>query len=156
MPKTTSLRVEFVDSFPDQLADSTLYVSIMFATAAHQCCCGCGLQVITPFSPADWRLIFEGKFVSLEPSIGNWSFPCKSHYWITRNTVDWAKPYSKQQIQATRELDARVKDEYLATVRSANTASPAPVIPVPHTPPPSNTSVDSWWFKFKRWWHGNV
>ncbi len=79
--RATSVRHKFVDVVPGQLERETLYVSIPFATAAHLCLCGCGHEVVTPLSPTDWRLIFDGATVSLEPSIGNWSYPCQSHYW---------------------------------------------------------------------------
>ncbi|MFC4855982.1 DUF6527 family protein [Actinophytocola glycyrrhizae] len=29
----------------------------------------------------DQRRDFNGETVSLSPSIGNWSFPCRSHYY---------------------------------------------------------------------------
>jgi hypothetical protein len=34
-------------------------------------------------------MVFDGKTISLDPSIGNWSFPCQSHYWITSSEVRW-------------------------------------------------------------------
>jgi hypothetical protein len=47
-----------------------------------KCCCGCGHEVVTPFSPTDWKLTFDCVSVSLYPSIGNWSPPCRAHYFI--------------------------------------------------------------------------
>jgi hypothetical protein len=85
--KQAALTHEFVDYMPDVPQEGTLYISIRFATAIHKCCCGCGNEVVTPLSPTDWKLIFDGDTVSLDPSIGNWSFPCQSHYWIRRNNV---------------------------------------------------------------------
>jgi hypothetical protein len=79
-----SIRHEFVDLIPDALEDGVLYVSVQYATALHLCCCGCGSEVVTPLSPTDWSLTFDGDTVSLRPSIGNYSFPCRSHYFITR------------------------------------------------------------------------
>ena len=38
-----------------------------------RCCCGCGEEVVTPFSPAQWQMSFDGEAVSLHPSIGNWN-----------------------------------------------------------------------------------
>jgi hypothetical protein len=81
---------EFVEHIPDEVATGILYVSIPFATAIHLCCCGCGEEVVTPLSPTDWSLTFDGVSVSLHPSIGNWSFACQSHYWIKRNEGAWA------------------------------------------------------------------
>lgn len=105
----TGLRHEFVEFIPDELASNTIYISISFATVAHRCCCGCGNEVVTPLSPLDWQLTFDGETVSLYPSIGNWSFPCRSHYWIVRNGIRWAEQWSDDQIAACRAVDAAVK-----------------------------------------------
>jgi hypothetical protein len=61
-----------------------LYVSPGYATVTHLCCCGCGAEVVTPLSPTDWKLTFDGVAISLSPSVGNWSLPCRSHYFIDR------------------------------------------------------------------------
>ncbi|MFS2135764.1 DUF6527 family protein [Duganella sp. Dugasp56] len=42
---------------------------------------------MTPFTPADSRMTFDGKFISLNPSVGNWNQKCRSHYVIQRNLV---------------------------------------------------------------------
>ena len=82
MTRVQILTHEFVEYIPRELKDGVVYVSIPFATVIHKCCCGCGQQVVTPLSPSQWTLSFDGKSISLHPSIGNWNFPCKSHYWI--------------------------------------------------------------------------
>lgn len=79
------MKHEFVKSVPKNPEKGVIYVSIDYATVIHQCCCGCGREVVTPLSPTDWQLSFDGQTVSLDPSIGNWSFPCQSHYWIRNN-----------------------------------------------------------------------
>jgi uncharacterized protein DUF6527 len=112
MQREITLKHEFVEYIPDDLKEGTVYVSIAFATVAHRCCCGCGNQVITPLSPTDWEITFDGKFISLYPSIGNWGFPCQSHYWIKRNRVKWAPRWSKKQIEAGRLNDRIVKERY--------------------------------------------
>ncbi len=71
MKRETALTHEFVEYIPEHLKDGTVYVSIPFATAAHKCCCGCGKEVVTPLTPTDWQLTFDGETISLEPSIGN-------------------------------------------------------------------------------------
>src|SRR5690349_19915976 len=100
MKKLLLLAPEFVEFIPDVPEDGRLYVSIPYTTVVHKCCCGCGREVVTPLSPTDWTLIFDGKTISLDPSIGNWGFSCRSHYWIRRNEVKWAEPWSPQQIKA--------------------------------------------------------
>lgn len=110
--KQTVLKHEFIDHFPDNPAEGTVYISIPFATALHQCCCGCGNKVITPLAPTAWTLAFDGRTISLHPSVGNWSFPCQSHYWITNNRVDWARPWSREQVEAGRAKDRKQKERY--------------------------------------------
>jgi hypothetical protein len=104
-----SLRHEFVEFIPDQLEEGVLYVSIEHATAAHKCACGCRNEVFTPLSRTDWKLIFDGETVSLNPSIGNWSFDCQSHYWIEEGRVRWAPRWSRDKIEDGRELDRLAK-----------------------------------------------
>lgn len=112
MKEKVLLSHKFVEFIPRELEANTIYVSISYATAIHNCCCGCGNRVVTPLSPADWKLIFDGRSISLEPSIGNWSFPCQSHYWIRNNNVIWAHQYSEDQIRAVREKDAQATMKY--------------------------------------------
>ncbi len=92
-----------MEYIPEILKERTIYISVTYATAAHKCCCGCGKEVVTPLSPTDWKLIFDGESVSLHPSIGNWSFACRSHYWITRNAVKWAEQWSDEDIRGPGE-----------------------------------------------------
>jgi hypothetical protein len=98
---------KFVEFIPDTLDDGILYVSIAFGTVAHRCCCGCKREVVTPLTPTDWKLTFDGETVSLRPSIGNWNFPCRSHYWITKNRIEWAPSYGHE---ASRIDDVNAND----------------------------------------------
>ena len=84
-----SLEYEFVTHIPDTLVEGVVYVSIPYTTVLHLCCCGCGEEVVTPLRPTDWNLTFDGETISLCPSVGNWRFACRSHYWIRRNEVIW-------------------------------------------------------------------
>lgn len=99
------MRHEFVEHMPDQLEADVLYVSIQYDLAMHRCFCGCGQEVVTPLSPAEWSLGYNGRSVSLHPSIGNWSFPCKSHYWIKDGKVVWDGRFSDEKIAMVREND---------------------------------------------------
>src|ERR1017187_7219562 len=103
---------EFVEFIPDVVKEGTLYVSMEYATVVHKCCCGCGKEVVTPLSPTDWKLIFNGKTISLDPSIGNWGFECQSHYWIRNNRVRWAAQRSPEEIAAGRAHERSAKDKY--------------------------------------------
>ncbi len=112
MKRETVLKYEFVEFVPETLKDGVVYVSITYATAVHKCCCGCGSEVVTPISPADWQLTFDGDSISLYPSIGNWGFHCRSHYWIRRNRVVWAPQWSQEEIKAGRAEDWLAQKEY--------------------------------------------
>ena len=112
MRNNSVLTHEFVEYIPDTLDDGRLYVSIRFATVAHKCCCGCGIEVVTPLSPTDWKLTFDGKSISLYPSVGNWGLDCQSHYWITSNRVRWARTWSQPEIEAGRANDRSVRESY--------------------------------------------
>ena len=45
--------------------------------------------------------------MSLVPSIGNWSLPCQSHYWITDNRVRFAPVMSPAMIVGVKARDRR-------------------------------------------------
>ena len=102
----------FVEIIPDAVEDGVLYISLKYCTAIHKCACGCGNEVVTPISPTDWKLIFDGKTVSLSPSIGNWNFNCQSHYWIKRNEIVYAREWDKEEIQFGRTNDEKRKAKY--------------------------------------------
>ena len=112
MKNKMNFTYKIVEYIPDVLDDWTIYVSMNFATVTHKCCCGCGNEVVTPLSPTDWKLIFDGQSISLYPSIGNWNFPCKSHYWINNNKVVWASQWSQEKIIVQRNADFKAKKKY--------------------------------------------
>lgn len=107
-----TLQHKFVELVPDVLEDGILYISIEYCSAIHKCVCGCGNEVVTPLSPNDWQLTFDGKTVSLYPSIGNWNFECKSHYWIIHNKVKFARKWSDSEIQFSRDKDVAKSAKY--------------------------------------------
>lgn len=112
MTAVNFLRPAFADSFPAAMEPGTLYVSIQYRTCGHLCCCGCGQEVITPLSPAQWSFTYDGENVSLAPSVGNWALPCQSHYWICKGKVRWSRPYSPAEIADNRERDRREFDQH--------------------------------------------
>ncbi len=121
--RRTSIDHEFVEFIPSELKEGVLYVSVQYATAVHKCACGCGNKVVTPISPADWQLLFDGDSVSLMPSIGNWEFPCRSHYWIKSDTVRWAKAWTPEEVAAGRQREARDYERYFASRRAASNST---------------------------------
>lgn len=106
------IKHEFVRYIPEVIENGTLYVSIEFGTAVHKCMCGCGNEVVTPLSPTDWELIYNGETVSLYPSIGNWGFKCESHYWVTRGKVKFVEKWTQKRINNNRERDRITKNKF--------------------------------------------
>lgn len=100
-----SLIPQIVELVPKPLLYGYLYISPKYKSAVHLCCCGCGEKVVTPLSPAEWCLSWKDIKASLHPSIGNWSMPCQSHYFIRNNRVVWAGQMSKQQIRVVHARD---------------------------------------------------
>lgn len=107
--KTRILQPSFVKFIPESLEDGIIYISIDYCTAIHNCVCGCGNKVVTPFTPTDWELSFNGETVTLSPSIGNWSFDCQSHYWIKRGKIQWAGKWSQDEVEAGKRKDQITK-----------------------------------------------
>ena len=104
--RASQIRPRFVDFIPDRLEEGVLYISERYRTCSHLCCCGCGEEVVTPLSPAEWSVRREGDTVSLWPSVGNWDYRCRSHYVIRRNKVLWAGQMTGRQIERVRARDA--------------------------------------------------
>lgn len=107
-----TIQYKFVEFIPDIIEEKILYISVEYCTAIHKCVCGCGNEVVTPISPTDWELHFDGKTVSLSPSIGNWSFECKSHYFITRNKICHARRWEDWEISEGRKDDKKKKKKF--------------------------------------------
>ena len=131
-----ALTHKFVEFIPTYLDEGTIYVSLDYATVAHKCCCGCGNEVVTPLSPTDWRLTFDGQSISLWPSIGNWNFTCQSHYWIKHNRVEWARRWSQDEIDEGRTRDSLTKESYYKNTAYETTQTNA---------------KQSYWNRLKEW-----
>ena len=110
MKPYVKIKHEFVEFVPKERHDGILYISIPYATAVHNCFCGCGLKVVTPISPVGWKLTFDGETATLFPSIGNWSFPCRSHYFVRHDTVVWDGEMSLEEIEWGRARDRRARE----------------------------------------------
>ena len=112
-----TIKHKFVKFIPKIIKDGILYISVPYATATHKCACGCGEIVVTPIRPTDWNLIWNGITVSISPSIGNWSLPCKSHYFIEENKIIWAKKWSFSKIKLNRKKDKIKKKKYFKKLK---------------------------------------
>lgn len=144
---------EFVETFPTPMRAGVLYVSIPYRTTGHLCCCGCGEEVIAPLAPAQWAITFDGDTVSLNPSIGNWSLPCKSHYVIRRNEVLARRQFSQTEIAENRADDRAALAHYDALSSDA-AATPNPGVEPTATPTtdaePEPNRRPRWWSRIGR------
>ena len=83
--------VKLVRRVPEELEKGSLYVCFECNVVVHKCACGCGEKVVLPIAPDFWSVKYDGEHISMNPSIGNFQFPCRSHYWIRENKVIWAE-----------------------------------------------------------------
>lgn len=127
--KAKGLTPVFTEYIPSHLEQETLYISMEYDTAVHLCACGCGARTVTPFGAHDWSLTYDGT-VSLRPSVGNGQQPCRSHYYIKGNRIDWLPPISAAATNA-----ATIRD------RAAHTQP---------TATPNRSTRTSWW---RRLWN---
>jgi hypothetical protein len=81
--------------------------------------------VITPLSPTDWKVIYDGKSVSLRPSVGSWNLRCRSHYVIDGNIAKWADSWSPEQVAEERERDHAAKALYYGRPAAPQGAAPS-------------------------------
>ena len=105
---------EFVEYMPEEITGGILYISIPFGTMIHKCGCGCGKEVVTPLGPAEWKFTYNGKTISVHPSVGNWSLPCRSHYWIDRSLVRWARSLTMEEVLESRAKIKEYRRQYYA------------------------------------------
>lgn len=142
MKAEITARQEFVEYIPGTLDNGVVYVSIPFNTVMHKCFCGCGQEVVTPLSPTDWKLTYDGQTISLDPSIGNWNFPCQSHYFIRKSKVIWAPKWTQEQIDAGRTSDAIEKQRNFDAPQASLADN------IVSLPPKSKECL---WVRLKRW-----
>lgn len=133
----TTISHEFVDVIPDHLDEGVLYVCIPYATTVHKCFCGCGHEVVAPLAPRQWSLTFDGETISMTPSIGNWSFLCRSHYWIRAGEVHKARTFTNTEIAALRAYD----HEHLLRHYESRPAGKSKAI----------QPAKSWWTRLASW-----
>ncbi len=96
--KKFKLTHKFVEFMPESLDEGILYISPRFNIISHLCCCGCGNEVVLNLSPGEegWKFTYDGKNLTVYPSIGNYNLKCQSHYFITNNVVEWIPKWDKK------------------------------------------------------------
>lgn len=92
--KQVEIEPVFIDGYMpafETMEENKIYISEEYGTSIHRCLCGCGEKTVLPLNPVSgWNLIkHEGGKVSFTPSVGNFQFPCKSHYIITKNKANF-------------------------------------------------------------------
>ena len=60
--------------------------------------------------------------ITLAPSVGNWSLPCKSHYLIRQGRVVWARDMTRDEIERGRLRDKRLRDAHFDQVNAQKEA----------------------------------
>ena len=93
--KIYEMKKEFVHRVPAELEEGILYVCLDCDVVGHKCACGCGEKVVLPLSPEHWKLTYDGE-VTLSPSIGNYQYECKSHYFIRNGNVVWVESFKEE------------------------------------------------------------
>ena len=110
--RTDTFSPAVVEFIPLALEPHIFYISEVYSTTAHLCACGCGTKVFLPLSPAEWRVRYDEDAVTVRPSVGNWDFPCRSHYFITEGAVEWANAWDHNRVEAARRRDEHDLDAY--------------------------------------------
>lgn len=144
--KQSQFKLVLVNSIPERLHVGMLYVTKDMDVAGHLCACGCGREVITPLSPTDWSLTVDRRVATLEPSIGNWAFPCRSHYFILGGKVVWAENMSAKAIAQGRQRNKVRKRIFYRTLNDPPPVAQESVTKV------QLTKWQSFTQRFAAWW----
>lgn len=131
-------RHQIVEFIPEHLEEGILYVSYRYKTVVHKCACGCGEEVVTPLGPTDWSIHIEKGAATLYPSVGNWSFACRSHYFIRNGRIVWAGQMSRREIERGRAFDRKVRELYIREVNREKA--------------PTRNLLHKAWMALKGWW----
>ncbi len=98
------IKTEFVNEFHnlETVDDLVIYISIKNRAVMHKCPCGCGETVYMILGKDDWCLIYDGT-LSLTPSVGNFYFECKSHYFIVDDSIFPADRHTRKLLRKTKK-----------------------------------------------------
>jgi hypothetical protein len=95
---------------------------------------------VTPLSPAQWRITFNGEAVSLYPSVGNWNLPCRSHYILKDGEVLEANIWTDEQVAYGQARDKRERETYYNSQIPRSTKAPSDV----------QEAAPGWWARLVR------
>lgn len=151
--KRLTIAPAYVSLVPERLSDGILYICERYGVAAHKCCCGCGEDVVTPLTPADWSITNASGSVTMHPSIGNWGMACQSHYWIRRNRIMWARAMSPNEIGRVRARDRIDKQAYVARVNLSKQRPGESAHSPKHQGAVAGPLLCRMWITVITWWH---
>ena len=117
--RINTIQPEFVELMPSPLQPGILYISQKYRTASHLCACGCGERVVTPLSQSRWKVVCNSSGVSLYPSIGNWNYACRSHYWILHSKIEWSGQLSARRVSRIQRRDRKDRESEIETINRA-------------------------------------
>lgn len=103
MSKVRQITYVFADSAPATLELGVMYISTKYRAIVHLCLCGCGEKVLLNLDPKGWSFTFDGRSISIHDSVGNVALPCRSHYIVRKNHVQWLPPLLKVDPHAALE-----------------------------------------------------
>lgn len=87
--KQVEISYKKVDLIPEQMEQGVIYISDKYGVANHLCLCGCGKQTVMPLGVNEWNYTEDNGKISFSPSVGNYQFPCRSHYIITKSKANF-------------------------------------------------------------------
>ena len=120
-----SITPEFVEYIPAEgkdLLPGVVYISMKHRTVVLRCPCGCGQLSEFVLDPIRFRITYDGKSVTFDPSIGNSNLKCRSHFWIRENQIRWCAPMQGWATrQAGKRESARALEERKANQANAKT-----------------------------------
>tara|TARA_R110000787_G_scaffold52497_1_gene123545 strand:- start:74 stop:484 length:411 start_codon:yes stop_codon:yes gene_type:complete len=94
-----------VERIPVNLENGVVYHSEDFELAGFLCPCGCGHR-ITLLVPDSHQVWSHNGLATINPSVGVFDAPCKSHFFIRAGAVDWLSAFSGAQ--ATSIMEAQI------------------------------------------------
>jgi hypothetical protein len=87
--KSIEITPVYVCSYmPDDrlMKERHIYISLQYGVSIHWCLCGCKNKTVLPLHEENgWILTNNDGKISFNHSIGNYKFPCQSHYIINNN-----------------------------------------------------------------------
>ena len=86
--RTENFTIQKIDLVPalSSMFPGILYYDKQSGLSFHKCACGCGDIIILEHN-YKWNI--DENTITISPSIGRMTAPCKSHYFIRNGKVVW-------------------------------------------------------------------